>query len=117
MICHPFKYSFVCALCTYTVHVFVCVVATCAHAYGGQRTTLGVVLQECLQSFLSQSLSLAWSLQSRLGWLASKPRGSTCLYLLNTGIFNVGSVGSNSHSHAYTASTLPTEASLQPSNT
>lgn len=36
--------------------------------------------------FLRQSLSLAWSLPSRLGWLASKPQGSTCLCLPSSGI-------------------------------
>lgn len=32
---------------------------------------------------------MAWSLPSRLGWLAIEPQGSSCLCLLRTGMTNV----------------------------
>lgn len=74
--------------------------------------------------FLIQALSLAWILLSRLGFLVSKPRGSTCLCLPSTAIESTITQdpppptlmwfwGSNSDTYACKANPLLTGLSLQ----
>lgn len=55
-------------------------------ACGDQRSTAGVFLCHPPSCSLRQGLSLVCNSSSRLGWLFSKPQGSTFLCLPSTGI-------------------------------
>lgn len=77
----------VCGVYVCCVSVYVCV---CAHGYGGQRTTLHVILQTLYHvrhfCFLRHDLLLVWSSPSRQGWQAREPQGSPCPCLPRAGI-------------------------------
>lgn len=64
------------------MHVSVSCVCECVWA--GQRSRSGISLSHSLPYVLEQGLSLNLGLTDWLQWLASEPRGSTCVCLLNT---------------------------------
>lgn len=59
------------------VHVY-------THVYEGQRATPAAVLHVLSTLYLRQSISLIWSSQSRLCWLAIELHRSVCLCLPNS---------------------------------
>jgi hypothetical protein len=64
------------------VHVHVCVHRhTCVHMYVEVKGNSQVLPLRHQPSFLNQGLSYAWSLPSRLRWLAKEPQGSARLSL------------------------------------
>lgn len=73
-------------LCVYVYTYMLCVwgcTCVCEHWCGCEKMTCVIV---CI---LKQGLSLAWSLLSRLGWLASEPQGSACPCFPSTGIASI----------------------------
>jgi len=81
----------ICVQVHMTVLVHVCMqvfICKCVCAYGGQRTTLGVIPQVLSALILGTGSLIDLNLPSRLGWQASKYQGSFFLYLPNAGITN-----------------------------
>lgn len=66
------------------------------HACGGQRTILSSFSRCCPPYILKQGLSKAWSSPSRPGWLANRPRRSSCLCLSSP-----GTKSTHHHSQSY----------------